>query len=594
MQRMNKIRTEQILYLLAFLLALGIRLLNLGKAPLSDFEAGWATQSFALAHGQSVTLGAQPGYIFPTTLLFSIFADTNFLARLWPALAGSLLVLAPYAFRRKLGQKAALIAAFGLALDPGMVALSRLAGGPMLAIAFTVLALALLFAGQFAWGGVAAGLALLSGPAVINGLLGLGIAYGLARLAGLFREVDLLPDDEPPLNPARVSAQNWRQALFFGGGAILIVSTLFSRYPQGLGAWAATLNAYLQNWTQFSGIPAGRLLAVIFFYALLPLIFGLIAAVRGWLQKQNTARFLSFWLLAALVLSLLMSGRAVYDVAWALLPLWALAGMEIARYARRDEHWLVSLGQAALVVVLLVMIWLTLAALDTVVVAQAWNYWIVVGAAVLIGVLVTALVFLGWSKNAAQTGLVWGLVIGLAAYSLANVFGVSQVHAHSPLELWQPVPTTRYADLLADTLHDLALTQTGNADFLEVVSLVDAPSLRWVLRNIEGVSYATGLSPDVAPLIVITRADDLAGVRQDLYRGQDFGWWDSPGWVGALPSEMIRWLTSRDAPVTTESVVLWARLDLFPDEPANPDEPVGELNVEDTSPPSDNGVLEEK
>ncbi|HBX70504.1 MAG TPA: hypothetical protein DEH25_14265, partial [Chloroflexi bacterium] len=152
----------------------------------------------------------------------------------------------------------------------------------------------------------------------------------------------------------------------------------------------------------------------------------------------------------------------------------------------------------------------------------------------------------------------------------------------------------RYADLLADTLHDLALTQTGNADFLEVVSLVDAPSLRWVLRNIEGVSYATGLSPDVAPLIVITRADDLAGVRQDLYRGQDFGWWDSPGWVGALPSEMIRWLTSRDAPVTTESVVLWARLDLFPDEPANPDEPVGELNVEDTSPPSDNGVLEEK
>ena len=125
---MNKIRTEQILYLLAFLMALGIRLLNLGDAPLSDFEAGWALQSLALAGGESVVLGAQPGYIFSTLMLFELFGTANFLARLWPALAGSLLVLAPYAFRDQLGQKAAVILAFGFVFDPGMTALSRLAG----------------------------------------------------------------------------------------------------------------------------------------------------------------------------------------------------------------------------------------------------------------------------------------------------------------------------------------------------------------------------------------------------------------------------------------------------------------------------------
>ena len=100
---MKNIRTEQILYMLAFLLALGIRLLNLGDAPLSDFEAGWALQSLALSRGETVTLGSQPGYIFPTLPLFYLFGATNFMARLWPALAGSLLILSPYAFRDRLG-----------------------------------------------------------------------------------------------------------------------------------------------------------------------------------------------------------------------------------------------------------------------------------------------------------------------------------------------------------------------------------------------------------------------------------------------------------------------------------------------------------
>ena len=70
---MNKIRTEQMLYLVAFLLALGIRLLNLGDASLSDFESGWALQSLGLVRGEPVTLGAQPGYIFPTLIFFSLF-----------------------------------------------------------------------------------------------------------------------------------------------------------------------------------------------------------------------------------------------------------------------------------------------------------------------------------------------------------------------------------------------------------------------------------------------------------------------------------------------------------------------------------------
>lgn len=589
-QLMKKIRNEQLFYLLVFLLALGIRLLNLGEAPLSDFEAGWALQSLGLARGESVTLGAQPGYIFPTVIFFYLFEAANFGARFWPALAGSLLVLAPYAFRDRLGQKAAIIFALGLAVDPGMVALSRLAGGPMLAISFTILTLALLYAGQPVLGGIAGGLALLSGPAVLIGLLGLGIAYGVARLLGFFKDDELFPGEQTSQDPERSPTRDWRMVLLFGGGTVLLVGTLFFRYPQGLGAWAAWLGTFLQGWIQPSSIPPGRLLSAIVFYAVLALVFGLAAGVRGWFQGRNTAKFLSLWFLIALLLPLLYPARQVSDIAWALLPLWALAGLELARSASRQEQWLISLGQATAVLVLMIVIWLTLAGLDMATPESVLNYWLVIGAAALIGVLILVLVYLGWGWKTARTGLVWGLVAGLGLYSLASVFWVSQVRPSTPLELWVPTPTTGHADLVTTTLEDLALSQTGHAAFLDVVSLVDTPSMRWALRNIERVVFVSSLGSEENPLVVIAREGDAIGSRDEYYRGQDFGWWQSPGWGGALPWEPMRWIINREGVLLTEKVVLWARVDLFPEEPEAVEEPASEADMEDPSPLLDEGV----
>ena len=544
----------------------------------------------SLARGESIALGAQPGYIFPTMVFFYLFESTNFIARLWPALAGSLLVLAPSAFRSKLGQKAAIIIAFGLALDPGMVALSRLAGGPMLAIAFTILAFALLYAGHSAWGGIAAGLALLSGPAVLLGLLGLGIAYGLARLLGIFREEATLPDENSAEIQERTSPRDYRTALLFGGGTILLVGTIFFLYPQGMAAWAATISEFFQGWVTPSSLPVGRLLAAVFFYGILALVFGLVAVVRGWIQKNKAAQFLSLWLLFALLLPILYPGRQVGDVAWAILPLWGLAGLELTRSASRQTHWLISLGQAAMVLVLMIISWLTLSGLDIAAPEDVLNYWFVIGAAALIGILVLVLVYLGWDWPTARTGLVWGLVVGLGVYSLANAFWVSQVRPSSPLELWVPTPTTRHANLFQATIKDIALSQTGHANHLEVVSLVDAPSMRWVFRDIEGSVFVSSLSEDENPLVVITREDTAVGARQEYYRGQDFGWWESPGWGGALPWEPIDWVVNRDGVLITEKVVLWARVDLFPEEPVQAED----ADETDTSPLSDDGVETEE
>src|SRR4030065_2261214 len=145
----KKIKAEHYLYWLAFLLALTLRLFQLGAAPLTNMEAGWALQALSVARGSGAGIGAQPAYILLTSQLFSILGDSNFLARLFPALAGSLLVWLPFFFRRWMSasswlHRAGLVLAFGLAFDPGMVSLSRQVGSLMPAMAFILLALACL------------------------------------------------------------------------------------------------------------------------------------------------------------------------------------------------------------------------------------------------------------------------------------------------------------------------------------------------------------------------------------------------------------------------------------------------------------------
>src|SRR5512134_4023834 len=134
------IKNEGWLYGLAFVIALGFRIIQLGASPLTDSEATLALQALHLAQGKAPLLGPQPGYILLSSILFAVINRTNFMARLIPALAGSALVFAPWFFREKLKPRPALILAFLFAVDPGLVAFSRQANGTMLAVTFLLFA----------------------------------------------------------------------------------------------------------------------------------------------------------------------------------------------------------------------------------------------------------------------------------------------------------------------------------------------------------------------------------------------------------------------------------------------------------------------
>jgi len=249
---MKPFRHQTALYVIAFLLALAVRLIRLGTWMLTDTEAQWALQALGVAQGAHPALGSQPAYVLLTSIVFFFYGGgTNFLARFVPALAGSFLVFVPFLFRERLKPRPSLILAFFLAFDPGLVALSRQAGSAILAVTFVLFAWGFWERRQSRFAGVFAGLALLSGASLWEGLLGLGLTWAILQV------LEARGKTESASHPAR---GEWLSALWFGIGTLLVIGTLFFLSPNGLGAWLSSLPEYLSDWIHPSGISVGMMI----------------------------------------------------------------------------------------------------------------------------------------------------------------------------------------------------------------------------------------------------------------------------------------------------------------------------------------------
>lgn len=563
---------EHTLYALAFFLALSVRLFRLGVVSLSDDEAGWALQALSIARGEPIGMGPQPLYVVVTGSLFALFSASNFLARLLPALAGAGLVLLPFFHSRWLGRYAALILALGLALDPGLLAASRMAGSPLPGLAFGLAALTAWYARRPAAAGIFGGLALLSGTSILHGALALALAWGVS--AGLDmrgRRGGALAFEDP----SSTSERGLMTSLYWLAGTVLVVGTLFLRLPQGMGALAGTIPNYLQGLVTASGIPWMRLPVALLVYQPLALIFALVATVRAWAPGVSVSRnlkWLSLWAAFALLLSILYPARQVVDLIWVLVPLWALASFELDRqFSRRSGQITpyVVAGLAGLIILLLVFAWLMVANLGNprVLVTQEilQNALILIFGALLMAVLSSALVGLGWSWETARQGVLWGVSTSLVLWMLSGAVGSTQLRRGAEQELWIKSPTIAQADLLVNTLSDLSAWQTGYRNTIDVSVTVDAPSLHWVLRDFSSASYLNALSLESRPSTIIAYLGQESPAVAAAYRGQDFAWQTYPLWEGVLPDNLPKWLAFKDAPKQHTQIILWARVDIFPD-----------------------------
>ncbi len=571
---LRKITLEHLAYGLAFLLALIMRLLFLGASPLSEPEANWALQAFSLARGDQPLIGPQPGYILLTGLLFSLAGNDNFLARLVPALAGSLLVFFPYLFRSRIGTRAALLLAFGLALDPGLVALSRQAGSPILAVSFLILALASWLDRKPVLAGLFGGLALLGGPALWEGLLGLAAAYVAFRLLD---RGDPAADLEPLIAPADpdpvIRSRMNRVALLVFTGTVLLAGTLFFQVPRGLGAAAGSLPAYLQDSISGDGLPLTSLLIALVAYEPLALLFGIWAGVRGWIRRDPVNRFCSLWFAAALFFGLIIPGRQVSGLVWALIPAWILAARQLASLPGPlggvdGEDRLAGWVYTLVVLMVIGFIWLNftgfLVAWQTNPEAQQTRGLALTGGVILLA-LATLLVTWGWSSRIAAVGLLRGAAVALFIYLLSVTTASAGLRIDPTLEYWASYPRPPRASVLLETYGDLSAWRTGRRDALDLVAVgIPSPALRWILRNLPEARFSDQLGPGSQPSVVITGQEQEPALAAS-YRGESIPWLEEPDWAAMSPFDRTNWIAFHRGPQKQATLILWARTDLFPD-----------------------------
>lgn len=585
--------SEHLLIALAFLLGMGLRLINLGYAPLSDYEAKWALQALSIARGENIAIGSQPGYIMLSGFLFWIFGSSNFLARFVPALAGSCLILSPLLFRSRLKQLPTLILVFALALDPGLVGISRLAGGSMLAASCAILAIGFAINRRPVLTGIFAGLALLSGSSLWIGALALSITLLILR----WRKQ--LPFFDESIADFLETQRSDRQSCLLRGIlsmaiTIALVASLFLRYPHGLGAWLLSISDFFKGWVTPSGVPALRLAAGLLVYQPLAVIFGLIGIAHIWINPSQThlhpqlVKGLALCSILSLLTAFVYIGRSMGDLVWTLIPLWTLAALELGYLFNPVESPIIVFGEATLTFVILCITWLLFSAIAST--GGVFMDWLqlaqLIGSLSLL-VLAAYLFSTGWGWKVSRAGLVWGSVIFLSLYMLSATWGVSQYSAggkrYLRQELWYPAPLTGNADLFTSALSDLSLWHTNHRNTIDIRLAVDAPSMLWILRDFSNVKQASidtpvadisHLPPEQLPSIIITYPLDGDLNLSAAYRGQDFSWQIYPSWDGALPFPALSWLVFRNAPEESVQVTLWARADLFPG---------GDLEIEETS-----------
>ena len=576
----SRLKNEGWLYWLAFLIALGFRLIQLGASPLTDSEATLALQALHIAQGKAPLLGPQPGYVLFTSILFSVIESTNFMARFVPGIVGSTLIFVPYFFREKIKPLPALILAFFLAIDPGLVALSRQANGTILAVTFLL----------FAWGmwrnqrtipaGIFAGLALLAGPSLWAGLLSIGLTW--LFLQGT--ESKQTPNAESKIiDPSLVSNPQftdleYRPAILALIVTLLIGGTLFFVSPNGLSAWLSSLPVYLKGWTSPSVMTPGRIVLAFFAYEPLGIFLAVLALIRGYRTKSRRILRTILWLGVSLLLAIFY--RQASELAWVIIPLLTLAAMELSRASNIFAEERVEVGVVVLaLMILLVYIWFDVSkiALDPSSQLAATTLplfgrniqisgapYVVLLGAILIIILCVSFVAFGWSVRTAWLGTTWSFVLFLGIYSLASAWGSSGLRSQNGVELWSPDQAPAQANLLRASVDDISEFSLGHTQSQPVTIMgIDSPALEWILQDRE-VNFVPALDPQVAPPIVITPIMDNLGLPS-AYRGQDFIWRQRPLWDGVHTPDWIRWLVFRQLPRDNETIILWVRDDLFPD-----------------------------
>mgnify|MGYP006277708623 CR=1 FL=1 len=555
-----------VFYIGLFLGGLFLRFLMLGNHPLREVEARWALQAWELRGGDQLGVGSRVGYLSFTSLAFQLLGGSEWIARIWPALIGGSLIWFPYLFREQLGERAALTAAVGLAVDPGLVTASRFAGSPLPALFFLLSGLFALNAGKLGWGVFLLGMAAFSGRDFWLGLL---ILWGVIALVHWFSPLDV-----PAWIRLRWQKMSGRvegdpgtaSGLALPLVGLALFASFFLRHYHGLTAWFSGFLEFLAGFTAPEGQGIFRLMLALVVYQPLPVLLGMIESIRGWIEHDRRSQLLNLSFLGAVVVLLLYPGRQTADLVWALLPLYGLAGLHLDRVLKGGGKRIIPLVLGGFLFVLSALSWMSF----TGIIVQAGNtqsvllQWVIILAAAALGAIAAVIVALEWSWETARRGLMLGGGTALLLYGLSALVGSAYLRPGDPRELWVPGPGSGEVSLLRETVAEISRKQTGRSDSLSGIVYGKDPVLRWVFRDYPNLKMVTDIDNSQRPQVIITPERAAETLALEAYLGQDFLHATAPGWIGPVPSPWQTWLAFREGILEERRVILWVRKDVVP------------------------------
>lgn len=526
---------ERGLYALWLLLAAGLRLGGLAVQPLNAAEAGQAWSAWLVANGHAAALAPAPTspLLYSLyTLLFWAGGATDATARFVPALCGIGAVFLLWYWRAWVGRLPTLFAGLLFAVDPWLVAHSRLAESTMLSLFLAMLTLTglLQIAAQednhepatpesaipplSPWQTTTAisfGLLLVSGPQ----------SWGWLVLLALFCWLCL----------SVAQRQAWLQQptlLLLVVGAALIGATGWLARPEGLSAISTSLTTWI---TQITGADARESYSLGWvawrFLIEQPfvLFFGVIGLGAYWRNSLSRSpayqpawlRFVVAWLLWGLLL-LFLPGRTPFVLIMVSLPLLFLAAygvQQLLQEAQEGVAWRENALFLSVLAILLISFAFWLAALTN----NATFDGMLARTLLIILVLIflLTLAYTLW-LDGRQARLTTGALLAtiLLAWTISSSWQLNQrFDLAYPDGFFATYTNPDVRRLVAD-VEMLSAQRKGDPGELPVqveMAYHDGaqpdPVLGWYLRNMRNLAWvlAPGIVDGQSPPVVITISD---------------------------------------------------------------------------------------
>lgn len=565
---LDRLTGEVFLYLLIIGVALALRLSDLVHYPLNTGESVQALAALDVYQGRIPAGGVySPLLVSLTGLVFLLFGDADWAARLVPALLGSALAVFPFFLRRQLGSVAALIASGLLVFSATTLFWSRTLSGDMVA----AVGVALLWIGLIRWleegqssglYGVVTGLVflLLGGPggftALAASLLLLPGLFFTGHLAGLKQK---FAEDGVAL----------QRAGWWGGALFLVLATAATFNVGGLAAISDVVTQWLGQFGLQPQAEAGpAALLTLFLYEPLILFFGLAGVVPALQSGRLGDRLPVIWLALIIGLDLVMGGRGSGQVVLAAFPLALLAGRQIGAWAENWRRYAHLESDGLLVAISLMILGFSAISLVswvrcTVAQAGCTTAWVLPLAGMLL-ITSLAIIFGGWyGSGVAWRGLGAVLLVATACLSGGMAWRLSYGPlGNLPFQTPVALPPSIRLPIMLDDISRASMERTGDAHTISIAVVnLDAPVLRWYLRQYDQVRYVRDFASVEDAEVILARPDTGHPVS-GAYAGEEFSlvsYWR----LGLLEGKQaVNWYLYRLIPTHipgSDQVVMWLK-----------------------------------